>query len=62
VRALAAVVRQALEVRRRIGADRVRLERHSPVVEFDVAALDDRQVDLDRGIILTGAWHGFLLG
>ena len=61
VRALAAVIGQALEVRGRIGTDRERLERHRPVIELDVAALDHGQVDLDRGLVLTSAWHGFLL-
>src|SRR3954454_22807169 len=61
VRALASVVGQAFEVRRWVRTDRKRLERHRPIVELYVAALDDRQVDLDRSLVLAGAWHGYLL-
>ena len=61
VRALAAVVGQATEQRRGVDVGAEGLEGDRLVAQFDVAALDLRLVDHDRGFVLARAGHGVLL-
>src|SRR5882672_10250043 len=61
VRALAAVVRQATEQRSGFELSLVGFESDRIAVQLDIAGLEHRLVDSQRGLGLRRAWHLMLL-